>query len=58
MRGSDKAVAMLDLWASAKRAARDRALEDRQEACKGEAKRAPAKVAGSPASPPGRAAAG
>lgn len=56
MRGSAKAVAMLDLWASAKRAARDRAPEDRDEAGEGEAEprgRARAPVAGSP----GRAAA-
>ena len=51
MRGSAKAVAMLDLWASAKRAARDRASEDRDGAGEGEAEpreRARAPVAGSP----------
>lgn len=56
MRGSAKAVAMLDLWASAKRAARDRASEDRDGDGEGEAEpreRARAPVAGSP----GRAAA-
>jgi hypothetical protein len=56
MRGSAKAVAMLDLWASAKRAARDRAPEGRDEAGEGEAEpreRARAPAAGSP----GRAAA-
>jgi hypothetical protein len=37
VRGSSKAVAMLDLWASVKRAARDRAPEDRDQAGEGEA---------------------
>jgi hypothetical protein len=56
MRGSAKAVAMLDLWASVKRAARDRAPGDRDEAREGEAE--PRARARAPeAASPGRAAA-